>query len=301
MSEFINISDCGIKCRILTYGACLVSFEKDGFDCVLGYDTADGYKNGDCYFGAVIGRVCNRTAGGIIDINGRHYTVSKNDGENSLHGGFNGFDKKEWSVQKVTRSSVLLTLLSNDGDEGYPAEVRASAEYSIHGGALHLHLHAESTAETPVCMTGHSYFNLGGDDVREYGYMINSGVYCARDAHGISCLPTDALGTDHDFRRRRKPSADCDHHFIFDKSGCFADAVGERAMLRMSTDMPGMQFYDGNAITENTAMKNGTKTKKYCGFCFEPQYIPSFSSVGAPLCTPSKPFDSHITYCLTVF
>lgn len=298
MSNFIDIFDGDISCRILTYGAALVSLKKHDFDCVLGYDDIDGYKNGDCYFGAVIGRTCNRTKNGVIKIADRLYDISKKDGANSLHGGYKGFDKREWSIKSKTESSVILTLDSKDGDEGYPANITATAEYYIAGGRLHLHLHARSDAPTPVCMTGHSYFDLGGDDVREYEYMINADRYCAHDASGISCVPTDVQGTRFDFRKFRKPTCDCDNHFIFNQSGGTASAKGKKAILTMTTDMPGMQFYDGNAITENICMKNGKISKKYCGFCFEPQYTPSFAYDGIILCTPQKPFDSHTVYKL---
>lgn len=298
MSYFIDIIDGDISCRILTYGAALTVFKKQSFDCVLGYENARGYKNGDCYFGAVIGRTCNRTKNGVIKISDRQYNISKNDGANSLHGGFKGFDKREWNIMRVTRSSVLLGIFSKSGDEGYPANVIATAEYRICGGDLHLHLHARSDAPTPVCMTGHSYFNLGGDDVREYKYMINADRYCARDMSGVSCIPTDVKGTRFDFGQFRKPTCDCDNHFIFNQSGGSASAKGKKAILTLTTDMPGMQFYDGNAITENMCLKNGKISKKYCGFCFEPQYTPSFASDGIILCTPQKPFDSHTVYKL---
>lgn len=298
MSRFIDISDGGIECRILTYGAALVSFKKDGFDCVLGYDDVDGYKNGDCYFGAVIGRVCNRTSDAAVIVAGRQYDISKNDGANSLHGGFVGFDKREWTIKSSSPSHVALTLYSKDGDEGYPADVNALAEYYISDGILHLHLHAESNRPTPICMTGHSYFNLGGCDVRQYSYMISSDTYCAHDTHGISSLPTPVDGTQFDFRQFSKPTCDCDNHFVFRKDSAFAIAESDIASLKMTTDMPGMQFYDGNSITEGMPLKHGETSKKYCGFCFEPQYVPSFASDGIILCTPQKPFDSHISYRL---
>lgn len=296
MSYYIDISSGDISCRILTYGAALAVFKKQGFDCVLGYDNIRGYKNGDCYFGAVIGRVCNRTKNGVIKVGDRQYIISKNDGKNSLHGGYKGFDKQEWNIMRVTHSSVLLGIFSKSGDQGYPANVFATAEYRICDGALHLHLHAKSDSPTPICLTGHSYFNLGGDDIREYEYMINADDYCIHDKCGISRLPTAVKGTKFDFRQYRRLEKTCDNHFIFGSRPGIAYAKGKSALLTVTTDMPGMQFYDGNAITENMCMKNGMISKKYCGFCFEPQYIPSFASNGSVLCTPSKPFDSHITY-----
>jgi len=130
-------------------------------DVVLGFADAEDYKKQGPYFGAIVGRVANRMSTGKFEIDGKQYQVSLNDGQNSLHGGVEGFDKKTWTVEEAS-DGVVLTLESKDGQEGYPGNVKIRAHYSLKGATLTVKMTAKTDAPTPVSLAQHTYFNLAG-------------------------------------------------------------------------------------------------------------------------------------------
>jgi len=164
--ELYNLSEGDITASISTLGATLVSLktpDKDGRieDIVLGFDTPQEYAQPGPYFGCVVGRVANRIARGKFSLDGKEYTLAINNGPNHLHGGLVGFDKRIWTAEKVD-GSVRFSMTSADMEEGYPGALTVTATYSLSGGNLRLDMEARSTAPTPVNLTNHSYFNLGG-------------------------------------------------------------------------------------------------------------------------------------------
>src|SRR5579872_7205560 len=112
----------GIEARIITYGGRLVSLKtpdsKGNFgDIVLGFDSIEGYlDNPGPFFGALIGRYANRIGGARFALDGRQFQLEKNDGDNSLHGGAHGFDKRVWTPRELTDGGLELTYLSKDGE-----------------------------------------------------------------------------------------------------------------------------------------------------------------------------------------
>lgn len=165
----------GLTVRLMTYGATLVSLEwpdRDGAlaDCVLGYDTLDGYLKASPYFGATVGRYGNRIARGRFALDGNTYTLAANNGQNHLHGGVRGFDKILWKGEPVQDSSgvgVRFTTLSPDGDEGYPGNLDVSVTYVLTaGGELIITYVAKTDKPTVINLTHHGYFNLTGGAAR---------------------------------------------------------------------------------------------------------------------------------------
>lgn len=115
------------------------------------------------YFGATVGRVANRIGGGQFMIDNVKYEVSKNIGNNTLHGGFKGWNSKIWEATVENGTTVVMTLLSEDGDEGFPGAVVASAKFQLtDDGKLIIEMMALTTKATPINLTNHSYFNLAG-------------------------------------------------------------------------------------------------------------------------------------------
>ena len=117
----------GLSAEIITYGGIVKNLyvnDKNGIktDVVLGRDTLKDYLHNDGYLGALIGRHANRIAKGKFNLNGREYCAGINEGYNSLHGGNSGFDKKLWESNAVdgAEPALILTLLSPDGEEGFP-------------------------------------------------------------------------------------------------------------------------------------------------------------------------------------
>lgn len=132
----------------------IISIEKDN---ISGY-----LSSNNPYFGATVGRVANRIGNATFVVDGQRYNVSKNTGENSLHGGIRGWSFKVWDAT-IQDNSVVMTLVSPDGDEGYPGSVTAIASFQLtNDGELRIEMKAQSKKATPINLTNHGYFNLAG-------------------------------------------------------------------------------------------------------------------------------------------
>jgi aldose 1-epimerase len=128
---------------------------------VLGFDSLETYKTNGPYFGCIVGRVANRIAGGSFTLDGETFTLAKNNGPNCLHGGLDGFNKRTWTASEV-EAGVCFSLVSADGDEGFPGELTCSATYQLRGNRLELVMSATASKATPVNLAQHAYFNLAG-------------------------------------------------------------------------------------------------------------------------------------------
>ena len=173
-------------------------------DVVLGFKDLAGYQSDkSTYMGSVVGRYGNRIAGGKFSLDGKSYQVPANDhGYNSLHGGTTGFDRMVWTGRKLA-NGVELTLVSPDGDMGFPGALTAHVRYTLEGHALHINYSATTTAPTVLNLTNHSYFNLGGEG---NGTILNDVVMIPADRYtpvDAKLIPTGDLapveGTPFDF------------------------------------------------------------------------------------------------------
>ncbi|XP_063235687.1 galactose mutarotase-like isoform X2 [Bacillus rossius redtenbacheri] len=191
----------GAEVQVMSYGATVTSVklpDRSGGvdDVVLGFDDLDGYLKADNpYFGAVVGRVANRIKNGRFKIGNETYQISLNDGNNTLHGGLKGFDKKVWS-SCVEDDKVVFSYLSSDGEEGFPGAVLASVTYQLtDSNELKVTWKATSTKPTPINLTNHSYFNLcghanGSQCIYEHLVKINADYYTVTDHENI---PTESF------------------------------------------------------------------------------------------------------------
>ena len=169
VTVFTLANSRGVEARIINYGGIVLSLkvpDRNGAmgDVVLGYDTLNGYLKDNPYFGCLVGRFGNRIAKGQFVLNGKQYTLAKNNGPNALHGGLKGFDKAVWAATaKMTANGPALGLnyVSRDGEEGYPGTVSVTAVYTLtEDNALELEFTAVSDQDTVLNLTHHSYFNL---------------------------------------------------------------------------------------------------------------------------------------------
>ncbi|WP_113699611.1 aldose epimerase family protein [Nonomuraea lactucae] len=272
--ERFELSSGRLRAAVLSYGAVLQSLEVAGVDVVLGLETLDDYVTRSRYFGAVVGRYGNRIAGGAFTLDGVTYTLPRNNGPSSLHGGLQGFDRKVWTVADATGSSVTLTLTSPDGDQGYPGTLRATVSYTLDGDALRLDYAAETDAPTVINLTNHTYFNLApGGDVLGHLVRIEAERYLPVDADKI---PTGELapvkGTPFDFTTPHAIGARhdgaYDHCFVLDGGITVVEPASGRTM-EVATTEPGVQFYAGG-------MLDGVSTPygRHAGFCLETQHFP---------------------------
>jgi aldose 1-epimerase len=302
----------GVRAAITNYGGIIVSLlvpDKEGTlaDVIVGHETLQGFLEANLYFGALIGRFGNRIAGGKFTLNDVEYTLAQNDGQNHLHGGIKGFDKKMWKAQEIrdeNNPGLKLTCVSADGEEGYPGTLSVTVVYTLmEENALRIDYSAITDKDTIVNLTNHTYFNLAGTgngNVLNHDLMLNADRFTPVDE---TLIPTGELrsvkGTPMDFTQ---PTAigvritdeydqlhfgpgGYDHNWVInasEESLAFAARVYEPATGRLMdiyTTEPGIQFYSGNFLDGSIAGKGG-QIHQHNGFCLETQHFPD---------SPNKP------------
>ena len=322
--ELYELEDGGMTVEIITLGAVIRSIKVPVRDAVrdvaLGFDTVQGYESNKGYHGAVIGRIGNRVAKASYKMGKKTYKLDANDGENSLHGGFVGFDKQIWSA-KEEQNALVLTLLDKEGTSaGYPGDLEVTVKYTLSGGELGIEYTATCTKETPINLTNHVYFNLAGHDSGDIGshkLQIFSHKITAIDE---TFIPTgellDVTGTALDFRELTAVApgleSDCtqialaggyDHNWVLSNDAhrpLATAATAECSGLSMmcATTKPGVQFYSGNLMQGETG-KDGAVYSKRTGFCLETQYWPnSVNTVQfpAPFLKKGETYNHKTTY-----
>ncbi|MET8869077.1 aldose epimerase family protein [Nonomuraea sp. NPDC004580] len=270
--EQIELSSGRLRAEVLTYGAIVRRLEVSGVNVVLGLDTLDDYRTRSRYFGAVVGRYGNRIAGARFTLDGAEFALPANNGPNCLHGGTEGFDSKVWTVAERSDSSVTLTLVSPDGDQGFPGTLSASVTYTLEDDALRIDYAAETDAPTVVNLTNHSYFNLKGEgDVLDHVVRMESEHYLPVDDDKI---PTGELapvkGTVFDFTEPHavgeRFEGAYDHCFVLDGG---VTVTGGDLTMEVTTTEPGVQFYAGGML-DGAATPYGP----FAGLCLETQHFP---------------------------
>jgi aldose 1-epimerase len=315
----------GLRVRIMTYGATVVSLETPDragrtADIVLGFDTLEGYLGVNPYFGSIVGRYANRIAKGRFSLDGITYKLATNNGENHLHGGIRGFDKVVWKaepVREIGSVGVRLGYLSRDGEEGYPGNLSVTVVYTLtEADELKISYEAITDKPTPVNFTNHSYFNLAGQgegDILGHELMINADAYTPVD-EGL--IPTGEIlpvkGTSMDFTvlkaigaRIAEVKGGYDHNFVLRGGGGRLELAAEvyepstRRVLEIDTTEPGIQFYTGNFLDGTITGKGGKVYKQHYGFCLETQHFPdSPNQPGFPstILRPGEKFTSLTVY-----
>lgn len=192
----------GTVAEITNYGGIITSLkviDNKGLyeDVVLGFDNLEGYMHNKPYFGAIIGRVANRIENSTFEMNGIDYKVAANDGGNHLHGGLKGFDKVLWRAEIANKEGaecLVLSYVSQDGEEGYPGKLYARVTYTLtEDNALQMDYYAVSDKDTVVNLTNHSYFNLAGHasgDILKHKVMINAEKFTVSNK---DCVPNGEI------------------------------------------------------------------------------------------------------------
>ncbi|MDE6373058.1 MAG: hypothetical protein K2L72_01010, partial [Clostridia bacterium] len=174
-----------MKVGVLDFGATLNFIKKrtNGGErnILIGYDCVRGYLNSSSYCGTTVGRVANRIAGAKFTIDGKEYKVSANEGETCLHGGVVGFDKRFYAAE-TDGDTLKLSLTSDDGDMGFPAELEFTVEFTLSGNELLISYTGVSDGKTLFAPTCHAYFNMNGaGEVMENLLKINADNYTPVD------------------------------------------------------------------------------------------------------------------------
>ena len=296
----------GMEVRAMTYGGIIVSLrvpDKTGKldDVVLGHDALDGYLVNPPYFGVIVGRYANRIGNATFTLDGVKYTLAKNDGPNSLHGGVNGFNKQVWEAKPFKDASgvgVAFSYLSKDGEEGYPGNLKVKVSYVLTDeNQLVIDYEATTDKATPLNLSQHSYFNLAGEgsgDILGHHLMLNADRFTPVDK---TLIPTGEIrpvqGTPLDFTQPTAIGARIndnyeqlvvgrgyDHNFVINRKEdglILAARVHEPTsgrVLEVFTTEPAVQFYSGNFLDGTITGKHGHVYKQRNGFCLETQHYP---------------------------
>ncbi|MBP3360969.1 MAG: galactose mutarotase [Clostridia bacterium] len=333
VTEYIMKNKGGMTVGILDRGGIIRSIViKDKFgndvDVVLANKDAESLIKNAGYMGSAVGRYANRLAAGEFEINGISYNVPKNDGENSLHGGICGFDKKMWSVEVAGTDDapeLILSLCSEDGEEGYPGRLEIKMTYTLTAdNAFVIRYEAVSDKDTIVNLTNHSYFNLGGHasgTIDNQILKMNSSFFTPNSE---DCMPTGEIlsvqGNAFDFRMG-KAFADgfasdygqvrmfggFDHNFIIDGRGFRECAVAENPengiVMEVKTNKPGVQLYTCNMMSEGTVGKDGAVYGKHSAFCLETQYFPNSMKCAhfpSPVLRAGEKYDFTTSYAFSL-
>lgn len=327
----------GVEACITNFGGRLVSLmvpDKDGklTDVVLGFDSIQAYfpENNLSDFGASIGRYANRINEGKFSIDGTEYQLPLNNGKHSLHGGGElgnlGWQYRVYQAQQPNDSTLVLTLVSEDGDNGYPGEVKAQVTYTLRAdNAIDIAYSATTDKPTVVNLTNHSYFNLNGNPaqpITDNILTINADEITPVD----STFMTDGTfmaveGTPFDFREPRaigdaindttneqiKNGNGYDHNFVLLTKGdlsqkaatLYSPSTG--IVLDVYTDEPGVQVYTGNFLDGTVTGKGGQTYGQRAAICLETQHYPDSPNKPEWPSTRLDPDKTYTSRCVYVF
>lgn len=323
----------GMKATITNYGGIVTQLhvpDKDGNlgDVVLGYDKLSSYIKASPYFGCITGRYANRIAKGQFQIDGKTYQLATNNGENHLHGGDVGFDKRVWKATEVSavgKSGIALVYESKDGEEGYPGDLKCKVTYWLtNHNELEIEYEAVTNKATPINLTHHSYFNLAGEgkgDILNHEVELFADNYVPTDGGGIPLgkiasvkgTPFDFL-TPHTIGKRIGAKHEqiefgkgYDHNWVVNDSGkslSIAARVTEPKsgrIMEVVTDQPGIQFYTGNYL-DGSNIGKGNKVYNYRNaFCLETQVHPDSPNQDGFPDSILKPGETYKHVCIYRF
>lgn len=300
--RYFMTNSTGMKAGVINFGAILVNLyvpnqEGKTEDVVLGFDNLEAYYGNPSFFGATVGPNANRIGGAAFDLDGVHYQLDVNDGANNLHSHIEqGYHKRIWQAEEG-ENSVCFSLEDADGSLGFPGNKKVSVTYCVtEENELKIHYSAQSDKNTIINMTNHTYFNLSGHDAGEiYDHKLTL-LASAYTKIAEGAIPTGEIvpvqGTPFDFLTEKRVGDEInadnsqlrltggyDHNWVIDQYdgrlrefATVRDTASGRTM-KAYTDLPGVQFYAGNFITNQTG-KGGAAYGPRCGLCLETQYFP---------------------------
>ncbi|WP_285008493.1 aldose epimerase family protein [Pedobacter faecalis] len=269
-------------------------------DVVVGFDSVEGFeKSTEPYFGATIGRYGNRIAKGKFSLDGKPYTLFVNNGQNTLHGGKKGFQYVVWDAQQPDSSTLVLTYLSKDMEEGYPGNLNVKVTYSLtDDNELKMDYEATTDKKTLCNLTNHAFFNLNGEGS---GTILNHTLQIFADQYtpvDTTLIPlgkhADVKGTPFDFtspktigerieqdNEQLKAGTGYDHNFVLNGTKGMgmthaATVKGDKTGIVMDiyTQEPGLQFYSGNFMQSKNVFKGGAKDDFRTALALETQHFP---------------------------
>ncbi len=319
VDQYICRNINGYVLEVITYGGIVTAVrapDKNGLiqNITLSCTDIEGYEACSSYFGATVGRYCNRIAKGKFSLNGEDYTLATNNGENHLHGGKVGFDKRIWEAEQlmdINSVGVRLKLVSEDGDEGYPGKVTTTVDYVLNNqNELKIDFTATTDQATPINLTNHNYWNLGGagsGTILDHELQIEADKFTPVDD---GFIPTGELAnvenTPFDFRASTRigdrhentgiTPKGYDHNFVLRSQNgdsalaatVFCKQSGRK--MEIHTTQPGIQFYTGNFLD---GQPGSGGFNQHGAFCLETQHhpdSPNHANFPSSILQPGKTF-----------
>ncbi|EEX38786.1 aldose 1-epimerase [Vibrio furnissii CIP 102972] len=280
-----------------TWLSCQLPLENEVREVLLGVDTMAAFEAQGCFFGATVGRYANRIAKAQYQYQGQTVHVTASQGENCLHGGQPGWSHRRWTLTRHTENQAVFSIVSADGEQGFPGHVEASVTYELtDNNEVCISYHAVTDKATPVNLTNHGYFNLMGADsgasVLHHKLQINADDYLPTDETAIPLGELYSVtDTGFDFRRikpvgqdlmldeQQVPANGYDHSYWLNDAcrhgACAATLISddELVTLHVYTDKPALQLYSGNWLQGNPG-RHGSVYQNYQGLALETQFLP---------------------------
>ena len=308
--EYVLDNGRGLRLHAINLGGIVTALhfpDREGRDAnvVLGFADLADYLERNPHFGTLVGRFANRIAGGRLEIDGRSCQLTLNDGANSLHGGVRGFGSRWWAIEPSAPAQdgsvgLCLSLVSEDGDEGYPGRLQVQVAYTLtRRNEWRIDYTATADRPTVVNLTNHSYFNLAGEgSALDHSLLLHASRYTEVDTELVPTRIAEVAGTPFDFRtptrigdriRGSHPqllsARGYDHNWVLDDleragpdaalrpAARLVDPASGRAM-EIATTEPGVQFYSGNQLDGRLLGSRGRAYRQGDGVCLETQHFP---------------------------
>lgn len=321
----------GMEVCITNFGGRIVSImvpDKNGKmqDVALGFDNINDYMTIPNDFGAAIGRYANRIGDGKFTLDGKEYQLPQNNGNHCLHGGPTGWQNQPFETKKVDERSIVLSILSPDGDNNFPGNVTAQVTYTLtDDNAIDIKYEATTDQNTVINMTNHSYFNLSGNPA---SCAMDHVLYLASESVtpiDSTFLPTGEItsveGTPFDFRTPKAISQDVtnfdneqikfgkgfDHNWVLSTNGDVKQVAAKLTSpesgitLEVYTDEPGVQLYTGNFLDGTVTGKKGIVYNQRASVCLETQHYPDSPNKAHWPSVVLKPGETYRSHCIFKF
>jgi aldose 1-epimerase len=302
MKEHTLDNGAGLSLSAISFGGIVTALrvpDRHGVaaNVVLALPTLHDYQTRNPHFGTIVGRYANRVARGRFALDGESFQLETNDGPNALHGGVAGFGRREWEVKPLSDTALELTLVSEDGDQGYPGRLEVCVTYTLTPrNEFRVDYEAHCARATVVNLSHHDYFNLaGGGSILDHQLTIAARRYCPVDETLIPQDIATVAGTPFDFWQATRigerirdlhpqllRARGYDHNWILDGEGDgeglrFAARLADPAsgrVMEIHTTEPGLQFYSGNFLDGSLPGAHGQAIRQGDGLCLETQHFP---------------------------
>ncbi|WP_051621391.1 aldose epimerase family protein [Leeuwenhoekiella sp. MAR_2009_132] len=309
----------GMEAHFLSYGAILqkliVPTNTGSFkDVVLGFEDLKSYEEDTSFIGQLVGRNANRIALGAVAIDGKKVSLSANEGNNQLHGGFESFGKKLWEVENLG-DEVVFSYTSIDGEEGFPGNLKTQFFVKLQeDNELVMRFEAKTDKETIVNLTRHEYFNLeagDSDSIKNHHLKINASHYLPKTPANVPSGELRALAnTAFDLQKETHLKeaiaaieGGYDHNYVLNQNRGQQPAAilmnsDKKLQLHLHCTQPGLQFYSANGMT-NFKGKGVSLKGPSVALCLEPQHFPdtpNHENFPTTVLKPNAVYEHQIRY-----